>query len=407
MKKIFTVILAISTIIWADRAQACSAIIISGKYTADGKPVMLKTRDQGPNNFNTNIKFHRRGKYDFISMGPTPWVEAAKIRSTGGGMNSMGFCVASLTTHSFPNDTIRIKGRGSAAIELYALANCASIEEFDQYLSTLPHPLACRFNLGVIDALGGAAFYEFGNDTWVKYDVNDPAVAPDGWRCCTNFSFSGDDPTNGGVDRYDDCVEIMKSFKKNADGKYEITPGELTDICGRSMINVKKGLNDGNVVSESINDKGMISYWRTSNLIVFQSVASSTDPKFSVMWTALGHPRCSPLIPLVPSLGDTLPLYIDNPPAKEAEIFSLVMKISDKYLYHYGDAGKSRDFDVRNARELRKCCSEAEAAINDLFIPLHRKWETGEITDAAFREEYLKQTGEYLNIFRKAFAAYL
>lgn len=408
MKKLLTIAFALLFCGWFHDAGACSAIVISGKYTADGKPLILKTRDQGYKNFNTNVKFHRRGKYDFISMGPTPGVVAEKIRSTGGGMNSQGLCMAALTSNSFPSDTLKVKGHGSAAFQLYALANCKSIKEFDEYLASIPQPLAVRFNLCVTDAFGGAAIYEFGNNSWVKYDVNDPKDAPDGWRCCTNFAFSGDEPDKSGVDRYEDCVEIMKAVRKNGNGKYELTPQYLMDQCGRSFIDVRRGFNDTNLVAESIVDKGLISYWRSSNLIVFQGVAAGTDPRFGVMWTALGHPRCSPLIPLIPSLGNTIPRYIDNPPAREAEIFSLVMKISDTYLYHYGDKGaKNREIDVRNARKLRKCAASAEEKICALFIPLHEKWENGEIGDEQFKEEYVKQLDAYFGIFKEAFAAYL
>ena len=408
MKKIFLSILSVFLLAGAYDAYACSAIVISGKYTADGKPLILKTRDQGLKNFNTNIKFHQRGKYDFISMSPTPWVVAEKIRSTGGGMNSQGLCMAALTSNSFPTDTLKVKGRSSASIQLYALANCKSIAEFDEYLASIPQPLAVRFNLCVTDAFGGAAIYEFGKNTWVKYDVNDPKDAPDGWRCCTNFAFSGDDPSKTGVDRYEDCVEIMKAVRKNKDGKYELTPDFLMDQCGRSFINVRDGINDSNITARSVIDKGLISYWRSSNLIVFQGVPQNTDPKFGVMWTALGHPRCSPLIPLIPSLGNTIPSYIDNPPAREAEIFSLVMRISDNYLYHCNDQGsKNRELDVNNAKALRKCASAAEKGINALFLPLHAKWEKGKLSDENFKEEYLKQLDEYFEIFKKEFAAYL
>ena len=206
MKKIFVSILSALLLAGAYDASACSAIVISGKYTADGKPMILKTRDQGLKNFNTNIKFHQRGKYDFISMGPTPWVAAEKIKSTGGGMNSQGLCMAALTSNSFPTDTLKVKGHSSAAIQLYALANCRSIEEFEAYLASIPQPLAVRFNLCVTDAFGGAAIYEFGRNTWVKYDVNDPKDAPEGWRCCTNFCWSGDMHKGGGVDRWEVLV---------------------------------------------------------------------------------------------------------------------------------------------------------------------------------------------------------
>ena len=405
MKKILVAVL-IAAMTFPVSSRACSAIVVSGKYTADGKPLMMKTRDQGSKNFNTNIKYYTaEGKYDYIAMGPTPWIPAAQIKSTGGGMNAAGLCMASLTSHSFPNDKSKVPGRSSAALEKYALANFKSIEEFDAYLASLSHPLGLHFNLCAIDAFGGAAIYEFGNDTWVKYDVNDPAVAPDGYRCCTNFAFSGDVPEHKSRNRYDDCIEIMKRMPKNAEGKYVITPALLVDECGRSFVNTTHPdfAGKGGMVS----DDGLISYRNTSNLIVFQGVPDGTDPRFSVMWTALGHPRCSPAIPLLASLGNTIPDYIDCPPEKFAPFFKDVMDISDAYLYTDSTPGHDRFFNSDNALALRPVAVQVENGINVMFLPLFAKWESGKITDAQFLKAYRKQLPKYYKLFRKQFAKYL
>ena len=405
MRRIAFLILFIAAVAFPVSSRACSAIIISGKYTADGKPLMMKTRDQGSKNFNTNIKYYTGGKYDYIAMGPTPWIPAEQIKSTGGGMNAAGLCMAGLTSHSFPDDTIKVPGRSLAILEKYALANFKSIAEFDAYLATLSHPLGIHANLGVIDAFGDAAFYEFGNDTWVKYDVNDPVVAPEGYRCCTNFSFSGDRPEHKSRNRYDDCIEIMRHVTKNAEGKYVVTPAYLVDECGRSFVNVTRPdfAKGGGMVS----DEGLISHYNTSNIIVFQGVPAGSDPRFCVMWTALGHPKCSPAIPLIASLGNTIPDYIDCPPEKFAPIFKDVMKISDEYLYTDKRKGNERMFNADNALALRPIAVRAEEEVNAKFLPLYAKWEKGEMTDEAFLKAYRKQLPAYYKIFRKRFAKFL
>lgn len=405
MRNTFMLLLFVAALAFPVSSRACSAIIISGKYTADGKPLMMKTRDQGNKNFNTNIKYYSGGKYDYIAMGPTPWIPADQIRSTGGGMNAAGLCMAGLTSHSFPYDTVKVPGRSLAILEKYALANFKSIKEFDAYLATLSHPLGIHANLGVIDAEGGAAFYEFGNDIWVKYDVNDPEVAPEGYRCCTNFSFSGDRPEHKSRNRYDDCIDIMGRMKKNADGKFEADPLWLLDECGRSFTNVTHPgfARSGGMVF----DEGLISYRNTSNIIVFQGVPSGSDPRYCVMWTALGHPRCSPAIPLLASQGNTIPDYIDCPPEKYAPIFRDVMDISEAYLYTDSRSGRERWFDSDNALRLQEVAIGAEKEISDLFLPLHAKWERGELSDDQFVKSYDKQLPTYYRIFRKRFKKYL
>ena len=46
-------------------------------------------------------------------------------------------------------------------------------------------------NFGVIDAQGGAAYYETTNFSFTKIDANDPVVAPFGYLIRTNYSFTG------------------------------------------------------------------------------------------------------------------------------------------------------------------------------------------------------------------------
>ncbi len=48
--------------------------------------------------------------------------------------------------------------------------------------------LGVEANFGVIDANGGAAYYETDNFKFIKYDANDPSVAPNGYLIRTNFS---------------------------------------------------------------------------------------------------------------------------------------------------------------------------------------------------------------------------
>lgn len=54
-----------------------------------------------------------------------------------------------------------------------ALQTCRSLKDFEHLLNTIPKPSGLDANFGVIDAFGGAAFYETGNYRFVKYDAKD------------------------------------------------------------------------------------------------------------------------------------------------------------------------------------------------------------------------------------------
>ena len=57
-------------------------------------------------------------------------------------------------------------------------------------------------NFAVLDAQGGVAYYETGNNGYVKFDANDPIQAPYGFIVRTNHGMSGDRSLDQGIERY-------------------------------------------------------------------------------------------------------------------------------------------------------------------------------------------------------------
>ncbi|MBU0560243.1 MAG: hypothetical protein KJ799_17120 [Bacteroidetes bacterium] len=55
-----------------------------------------------------------------------------------------------------------------------ALQTCESLEDFERLLTSLPKPMGLDANFGMIDAYGGACYYETGNYDFLKYDANYP-----------------------------------------------------------------------------------------------------------------------------------------------------------------------------------------------------------------------------------------
>lgn len=55
-----------------------------------------------------------------------------------------------------------------------ALLECKNLSDFETFLDNYPRPVGVEANFGVIDAEGGAAYYEVNNTRWVKVDANDP-----------------------------------------------------------------------------------------------------------------------------------------------------------------------------------------------------------------------------------------
>ena len=64
----------------------------------------------------------------------------------------------------------------NAMVGRKALATCRTLADFEKMLDKYKRPMGVEANFGVIDAEGGAAYYEVNNDSWTKIDVNDPKL---------------------------------------------------------------------------------------------------------------------------------------------------------------------------------------------------------------------------------------
>ena len=106
-----------------------------------------------------------------------------------------------------------------------ALELCATLEDFERLLDTVKKPREVNSNFAVLDANGGCAYYETGNYEYVKFDVNDPNVAPDGYLMRTNFGTTGNHKLDMGVERYCAITDFMAEACKegNLEHDYLIT----------------------------------------------------------------------------------------------------------------------------------------------------------------------------------------
>ena len=173
MKKIFLIAFSMYFLF---PVIACTTAIISGKATSDGRPLLWKHRDS--DFYNNKIMFFKGKKYDFIGLTDS---EPERDGQVWGGFNKAGFAIMNNASYNLKpaSDSTKI-----ADMEGYfmknALENCASVPEFETWLTLQPKPLGVEANFGVIDANGGAAYFEVNNFEYTKVDVNDPSLAPEG-----------------------------------------------------------------------------------------------------------------------------------------------------------------------------------------------------------------------------------
>ena len=200
MKKLAILVLLLA---WSIPALCCTSVIISGKVRADGKPVMMKHRDT--DHQSNEIRWFQGEKYSFIGLVNT---DEPFIGEVWAGTNSAGFSIMNTATYDLKEDDVPANRMDREGFVMYrALEVCATVQDFEHFLDTLSKPMGIEANFGVIDANGGAMYYEV--DNWrirAKYDVNEE---PSGYRVVTNFTWQGREEDHRGVDRYQKASELL------------------------------------------------------------------------------------------------------------------------------------------------------------------------------------------------------
>lgn len=279
MKRLFfsVIILLVSGIV----CEACTSAIVAASRSASGRPILWKNRDTGAdNNFLARVE-PTDSTFGFIGLfnaGDSALSEAWM------GMNDAGFAIMNTASYNLAPDTAAYKDR-EGAVMAAALARCRTVADFEQLLISWPRPMGVQANFGVIDAEGGAAYFETDDYSWTRFDVADD---PRGYIVRTNFSVSGVPGEGYGYIRYIAAEHLMEEAA-------EIEP-ELF-VRGLSC-SYYHGLTGHDYLAEGeryVSDRDFIPRDITTASIAVEGVCSSADVRQMTMWTVLGYPPCAPL----------------------------------------------------------------------------------------------------------------
>ena len=282
----------------------CTSAIFSGKVTASGRPEIWKNRDSGY--LQNRVDYQAAGgdiKYSFLYLSNSKGGE----KEAWSGVNSAGFSIMNTVSYNIraEGDTTPDSQMDREGILMFrALGCCTCLEDFEKLLDNIGAPKGLETNFGVIDAFGGAAYYEVNNYSWVKYDVNDPKVAPDGYLIRSNYSFSGAEGKGQGYVRYDSAQKII-SERLAAGAK--IDPVWIMDKLSRSYYQSRIGYSPLEAGKEFFLDRDFIPRRSTCAVTVVQGVNPGQDPMQCVFWCALGYPPTSQIVPLMMAAGEYVP----------------------------------------------------------------------------------------------------
>lgn len=289
--------MAILTILFLipETGKACTTALISGKATINGRPLLFKQRDSGY--LHNRMQLFNDGKYTYMGLCDQ---EDPKGNEVWGGFNETGFAIINSASYNLNgDDSSKTKDR-EGFIMKRALQQCATLADFEKLLHTLPRPLGCNTNFGVIDAQGGAAYYETGNQGFKKYDANDPQTAPDGYLIRTNFCFSGDRTKDKGIARYHAAEELFAQ----ANLTHAFSTRFLLNDVVRSL---KHGITGADLSTQmpANGDKRTMVPFRdyiirnsTASTLLIEGITPNENPRLTTLWAIVGSPLTSIAIPL-------------------------------------------------------------------------------------------------------------
>ena len=263
----------------------CTSAVVSGRVTPDGRPLLWKHRDASDLN-NRIVHFEAEGgKLEFVGLVNGVDTMANEVWA---GYNTSGFAIMNTASYNLKNDTSSLSDREGVVMK-QALGECRTVEDFARLLDSLPRPIGVEANFGVVDALGGAAYFEVNSYEVFRYDVKD---SPDGYLLRTNYSVSGRPNEGYGYIRYDNAARLFS----RAASERSITPEWITGICSRSFYHTLLGRDF--TTDTWVVDQDFIPRRSTSASVVIEGVKSGESPVFTTMWTMLGYPPCSVVLPV-------------------------------------------------------------------------------------------------------------
>lgn len=327
MKKIKILGLLSLLLILTDQALACTTFIISGKYTKDGKSILFKNRDTGQ--MKNSLVIFNDGKYKY--MGVVDGTEKGWNKAIWGGYNETGFAIMNSAAYNNNiGDTTKHSGQDGIVMKK-ALMVCSSLEDFEHFLDTLSQPRGVNSNYGVIDAYGGAAYYETGNYKYIKVDANNPIAAPNGIIIRTNHSMSGDLSKGFGFNRFENATRLLNEASK----QNNLTPEFLFKTVPRSLyhpridrdLSVDLPENGVNAKYEFFMD--YIPRISTSSAMMMVGAKDASHADEAMMWAILGFPLTSVAIPTWLS-AEELPKAVAMDEDLESPICTAALKFKEE-----------------------------------------------------------------------------
>ncbi len=374
--------------------MACTSVIVSGRVTKDGRPMIFKHRDSRSVHNMMIVVQGRRYRYLGLVN-----AEDTKPVDVWGGHNEAGFGIINTAAYNLNGDGGDTDGDGIFIRK--ALELCASLEDFERLLDTVKKPMDINSNFAVLDAQGGCAYYETGNYKYVKFDVNDPEVAPDGYLMRTNFGTTGNHKLDQGVERYKAITDFMAEASKAGHLEHDYL---ITHISRYLKHGVTK-LDMYDFMPETENDERYVSFhdyitrYSTASVVLVQGVRPGESPLNTVSWTIMGWPLTTIAMPLALLPSGKLPALVTDDGTGHSRLNEMGLELKSRVF------GLKKGNNTSYYGNLAPLINQQGTGILQQLLPLEAKvMHQGEEAVAALRtnkdakamEAYYEWVDDYL-----------
>jgi hypothetical protein len=288
--------------VYPQNSQACTLVVASGKATANGRPLMWKNRDTS--HLLNKLMYFKGKEYNFIGLIDS---DDASGKEIWAGLNEKGLVIMNSQADDLAVKEKKYEGAGNGAFMKMALDECATVEDFEKLLQREKGKWDLSANFGVIDARGGAAFFETSSEYYTRFDANDQKVAPFGYLVRTNFSFTSPDYLEGGgFIRFERISHLVESARATNQLNVQFILQQAARDLNHEKLHsypLSMTLPEDPVRPLYINTNDTINRNITASAVVFAGAPSEDRADLATMWVILGQPVSCVAIPVWPYSG--------------------------------------------------------------------------------------------------------
>ncbi|MBO4670343.1 MAG: hypothetical protein J5640_00655 [Bacteroidales bacterium] len=313
---------------------ACTTAVVSSGASASGRPMLWKQRDTS-DPYNRIVHVKDGVEIAYTALFPT---SDSLCTLAYAGINAAGFGVINNLSYNLRPDSLGFDTK-AGPLMAKALGCCRTVDDFERLLQEAPRPMLLSTNFGVVDAAGGAAYFEVSDYDYTRFDVE-----PGGYLFRTNYSLTGEEGRGRGFARYEAMGALMAT-RRSFDPEFFFKIGRTYYRDGRNALRWRRRgwLDEHDFIPRST----------TTACVVIEAPGPGEAPDGGLMWCAPGYTPCCYAIPVWVAAGDNIPACLTG----QAEANRLAAAL---FLSLHSDKEELKKVDIASLRRVMRPVRRAE-----------------------------------------------